>query len=208
VVERESLRGADLARPIFSGIAQAVGLIQVIVGLVTPAERRLDEGPRSRSGPDRSPRGYPSTDVARLAPVALATLLAACTASSECTTESCSSTLTIALSHTLDLSSGPHRLEVTTPSADLRCSVGPEPAGDATCFGFRFTDLRWDETTITLVLTEPFVDAPFEQIEVAVSRAGDEVWREIVDVDAGEAERPNGPDCPGACWRATAAATL
>jgi len=100
------------------------------------------------------------------------------------------------------------RLEVTTPSADLRCSVGPEPAGDATCFGFRFTDLRWDETTITLVLTEPFVDAPFEQIEVAVSRAGDEVWREIVDVDAGEAERPNGPDCPGACWRATAAATL
>jgi len=51
VMQSESLRGWDLALPIFSGIAQAAGLIQMIVGLATPAERALDEGPELDIGP-------------------------------------------------------------------------------------------------------------------------------------------------------------
>ncbi|MEC7521772.1 MAG: hypothetical protein VYE22_17955 [Myxococcota bacterium] len=145
---------------------------------------------------------------------ALAGLLTAC--SLECTLVDCTSTLEVRLSHDLDLASGPYQVEITTPQQELRCSVGPEPADDmASCFGYRFATLRWDEATVVVTLTEPFGDAelnpdgaPFESVDVTVSQGGTELWRETVAVDAGEPNMPNGPGCAPTCWSAVASESL
>jgi hypothetical protein len=150
-----------------------------------------------------------------LAPVLLAALGAASCGSLECTEVGCTSTLAITVEHEAELARGAYRLEVVTPQQELRCSVGPETAGEASCFGFRFADLVWDASAATLTLTGPFGDAvdnpegrPFEAVEVVVSRDGDELARRTVPVEPGEPVTPNGPDCPPTCWNATGAVRL
>ena len=126
-----------------------------------------------------------------------------------CTEVGCTSTLRIRLEHSLALADGPYLLEVTTPAHELRCSFGPETTGDRTCFGFRFADLDWDESAVTLLLTEPFEGgAVFEAVDVRVSREGAPLFEQTIAVDAGPLLEPNGPGCPPVCVEALALGSL
>ena len=134
-----------------------------------------------------------------------------------CTLVACAepSTFTLTLDHGLPLDQGPHQLRVDTELFELRCGVGTSPAGSATCFGFRFTDIDWNESVITIRLVEPFYDAdlnpdatPFDHVDVIVSRGGVAVADVRVSVEAGEPVQPNGPACAPTCWQAMARATL
>lgn len=149
----------------------------------------------------------------------LSLLLASCLLTScalECTAVGCTSTLEIRLSHSLDLGAGPYRVDITTPQQELRCSIGPELGDELrSCFGYRFATLRWDESSMTVTMTDPFGDvvvnptgAPFESIEVVVYDGPDELSRRAVAVDPGEPQRPNGPGCEPTCWAATVDASL
>lgn len=136
-------------------------------------------------------------------------LTASCDSPMECTNVGCTSTLSVEIAHDLDLAAGPYRFEIDTGLQTLRCSVGPEPTGDRSCFGFRFADLDWDATSVTLLLTDPFEGGePPEMVDVVVVQGDTELSRQSITVDRGETERPNGPDCPGMCWQAVAATSL
>jgi hypothetical protein len=135
----------------------------------------------------------------------------------QCTLVGCGtpSTFTLTLEHQLPLDQGPHQLRVDTGLFEVRCSVGVTATGDATCFGYRFTDLAWTASEVTVTLIDPFYDAdlnpnslPFEQVDVRVTRGTDELASLTVAVDGGEPQQPNGPDCAPSCWQATARATL
>lgn len=120
-----------------------------------------------------------------------------------CTEVGCTNRLTLRLEHSLALTGGPYLLEVVTPEQSLRCSVGPEPTGDRSCFGFRFADLQWDADQITILLTEPFGSGePFESVDVSLSRDGVQLVDERFAVARGAAIEPNGPDCPPTCFDA------
>ena len=145
--------------------------------------------------------------------VASAIALSGCTMA--CTEVGCESSLEVAIDHGLDLAEGPYRLEVTTPLHDLRCSFGPAPTGEETCFGHRFSDLSWSADRVTLRLLRPFFDAtenpdgaPFEAVEVAVFRGSSELDRATLRVEPGAPRRPNGEGCPPTCWDATASTAL
>lgn len=141
------------------------------------------------------------------------TLLAGCTA--ECTEVGCDSRLEIEIAHALDLTAGPYRLEVNTPLQSLRCSFGPETSGVSTCFGYRFSDLTWDDERVTLTLLNPFTDLetnpdgePFSSVDVAVFQGSDSLGDFTVDIAAGAPDQPNGDGCPPTCWTARGQAAL
>ncbi|MFK7986786.1 MAG: hypothetical protein AB8I08_12245 [Sandaracinaceae bacterium] len=143
----------------------------------------------------------------------LVPLLASCTA--ECTLVGCESRLEVQLEHSLNLSEGSYRLEITTPLQSLRCSFGPEATGANTCFGYRFTDLTWNEERVTVSLIDPFYDMatnpdgePFESVDVVLFRGMDRVAELTVDIAPGPPDQPNGDGCPPTCWTARGQATL
>ena len=150
---------------------------------------------------------------ALVAAVAFAPALSGCV--TQCTLVGCESQLELELTHALDLSEGPYRLEVTTPLHSLRCSFGPDATGTTTCFGYRFSDLDWDEERVTLSLIAPFYDAesnpegePFESVELAVSQGSTLIAERTVEISRGEPQRPNGEGCPPTCWSARGDVTL
>lgn len=130
-----------------------------------------------------------------------------------CTGEPCSSRLTMTFSHNLSLLDGPHPLNIQTPLHDVICSVDPAPKGDKSCFGFMFTDLTWDEQTITVLMTTPFFDTdlnpeatPFESVSVQVELGDRTLFDEMLPVDPGEPVQPD--PCGQVCWHATVDATI
>ena len=103
------------------------------------------------------------------------------------------------------------RLE--TGTEELLCSVDPEPSGRKSCFGFMFTDLVWDEQTITVLMTAPYYDTdlnpdatPFESVSVLLELDGMTLYDEMLPVEAGEPIQPD--PCGEVCWHATVDATL
>ncbi len=132
----------------------------------------------------------------------------------DCTEIGCSSTLTLTFEHDLPLDE-PVLFRVTTPDHVIRCSIGAEPSGVDTCFGFAFSDLSWDEGTVTLVLTDPFLatdenpdSSPYESVEAELTLDGAVLAATTVTIDGGEPDTPNGPDCPPTCWQATGSGDL
>jgi hypothetical protein len=130
-----------------------------------------------------------------------------------CTDEDCDSTLTLTLQHQLPLLEGPHQITMTTPLFDVDCSIPTELTGSDSCFGFRFADLDWDESTITITLIEPYYDTdlnpealPFETVGVLVTKSPTVLYDETVTIDPGQSTRPD--PCGPVCWPATGSATL
>lgn len=135
-------------------------------------------------------------------------------AAGDCTEIGCSSTLTLTLQHDLPLDETV-QLTVTTPDHELRCSIDPIPSGSGTCFGFAFADLSWDQEAVNVTLTSPFLSTqdnpdslPYESVDARLEREGVALASATVTVDAGEADTPNGPDCPPTCWQATGVGDL
>ncbi len=132
-----------------------------------------------------------------------------------CTTIGCTSELTLTIEHNLDLSEGPHQFEMTTPLQEIRCSVPTTASGQDSCFGFRFADLSWDPTHVTITLLGPFYDTelnpeatPFESVELRVLRQGVLLRSVSVPVSPGEGRQPNGPGCAPTCYDAHGELTL
>jgi len=145
-------------------------------------------------------------------------LLLSCTTTPDddvCTNIGCTSSLAIELEHSLDLTQGPWGIYVYYPGHELRCSVGSELEGTGTCFGFRFTDLSWNEERIDLFLTDPFTisddnpdGVPFSAVQVEIRSGPDILVTQDFPVEAGDPQYPNGPECGGECWSATVQGTL
>lgn len=144
------------------------------------------------------------------------TLLLACdpAGSKQCTEIDCNSTLTLTFQHDLALDEAV-LFTVTTPDHEIRCSIAAEPSGNDSCFGFAFSDLSWDQDTVTLTLTEPFLSTednpdslPYESVEAELSLDGNVLASTTVTVDAGEPDLPNGSGCPPTCWQATGSGEL
>ncbi len=130
-----------------------------------------------------------------------------------CTDESCSSLLTMTFAHSLALLEGPHALTIQTPLHELLCSIDPEPSGRKSCFGFMFTDLVWDEQTITVLLTAPYYDTdlnpeatPFESVSVLLELGDMTLYDEMLPVEPGDPIQPD--PCGEVCWHATVDASF
>ncbi|MEM7157456.1 MAG: hypothetical protein AAF799_31715 [Myxococcota bacterium] len=130
-----------------------------------------------------------------------------------CTDETCTSLLTMTFSHDLALLDGPHPLDIQTPLHDLICSIDPAPEGQKSCFGFMFTDLSWDEQTITVEMTGPFFDTdlnpeatPFESVAVQLRLEDQTLYDEVLPVVSGDPIQPD--PCGQVCWHATVDATI
>ena len=54
VADSATLRGADLALPIFAGLAQAAGLVLTIVGAAVPTRREVEVEVEVEVAPDRA----------------------------------------------------------------------------------------------------------------------------------------------------------
>ena len=132
-----------------------------------------------------------------------------------CTEIGCGSTLTIDIAHVLPLEQGPYGINLVTPVHDIRCSVGPEFSGQATCLGWRSTDIAWTDSTVQIVLTNPFYPdennpdgVPFTQVLLHLIQDGTNLDSQTIPVDPGEPQQPNGPECEPTCWQAIGVTTL
>ena len=127
-----------------------------------------------------------------------------------CTGETCSSVLLLTFNHSLPLLEGPHRLLIDTPTHDIQCGIEPELEGSKSCFGLAFADLSWTESTITVELTQPFYEnaggEPFETVNAALERAGEELWAELMVLEVSEPTQPD--PCGPLCWETTSEATI
>ena len=45
---------------------------------------------------------------------------------------------------------GPYQLLINTPTFELICSIGPDAAGDDSCFGNAYVDIAWTDTVATV----------------------------------------------------------
>jgi hypothetical protein len=146
---------------------------------------------------------------------ALASLASACgspspsasDAASACGSETCTSSLVVTLAHELDFSAGGYVLELDVAELEVRCSFPAEATGTKSCFGYRFADLAWDESTITVTLTNPLSDYDVS-VDVRLAKDNAHVFEQTVAVDPGEPFEPNGEGCPPRCWSARAEASL
>ena len=130
-----------------------------------------------------------------------------------CTGEACASTLTLTFAHSLDLLAGPYRFLFDTPTHSVSCGVEASLSGAESCFGFPFSNVSWDEATVTVVLTSPFYPTddnpqglPFEAITLVVKQGQTQLFELPVAIDVGEPMQPD--PCGIACWQAVGAATV
>lgn len=142
----------------------------------------------------------------------LLVLLAACPSPDDgvvCTEIGCSSSFTVALTHGLAFDDEALHTVVlrTDPIGEVACTVGPGPSGSDSCFGFRFADVAWTETTITVTLAQPFYVSettpdgePFDRYEIEVLDGGSSVFRQTFDLGEVTALQPNGPECGPTCY--------
>lgn len=132
----------------------------------------------------------------------------------QCTEIDCASTLTLTFQHDLPLDEAVI-LRITTPDHEIRCSIDAEPTGGSSCFGFAFANVEWDAASVTVTLTEPFLatednpdSLPYATVDAQLELGGMVLTQVTVDIDAGEPDTPNGPDCPPTCWQATGSGDL
>ena len=127
-----------------------------------------------------------------------------------CTEIGCTSTFTLTVDHSLDLTAegASYHLWLTPEGRrEIRCNVaGPE--GENSCIGTAFADVRWDEEQIVIELQSPFQDAatnpggePWPTYDLTLLEGLDELWSESRTTPETDPLMPNGEGCPPTCWQ-------